>query len=55
MLEGGIKYAVTDPVLREKKRRSGIAAPMWPIVSPADRRCLPAIVYAVRWNRRRNA
>ena len=54
MLEGGMKYLVADPVMREEKRREWNEKPRWPLA------LLGALVlggagYAVRWNRRHDA
>ena len=54
MLEGGIKYAVTDPVLREAKQRAWNKAPLWPIGLGLGLVAV-GLGYAVRLNRKRNA
>ncbi len=54
MLEVGLKYAVTDPVVRDKKRREWNPKPMWPI-GVALIGVVALAGYGVRWNRRRVA
>jgi hypothetical protein len=53
MLEAGLKYAITDPALRDKKRREWNPQPMWPI-AVALLGVIALAGYGVRWNRRRN-
>lgn len=54
MLEGGIKYAVTDPVLRDVKQREWNRTPKWPVVVGLGI-VVVGLGYAVRLNRKRNA
>ena len=54
MLEGGIKYLVVDTELREKLRKEWNHRPLWPL-GIGGALLLGGTVYAVRWNRRRNA
>jgi hypothetical protein len=54
MMEGGIKYAVTDPVLRDAKQREWNDPPAWPIVV-ALLGVVSALGYAIRLNQKRNA
>ncbi len=53
MLEGGVKYAVLDYDLREKKRREWNPVANWPI-AVAVFAALGAVGYGVMLNRRRN-
>jgi hypothetical protein len=53
MLEGGIKFLVVDPALREQKRRAWNRKPVWPLALFAV--CFIGVAaYGVRWNRQRN-
>ncbi|MGV3532576.1 MAG: ABC transporter substrate-binding protein, partial [Chthoniobacteraceae bacterium] len=54
MLEGGIKYAITDPKLREAKQRAWNNPPEWPIFLGVGV-VLAGLGYAVRLNKKRNA
>jgi len=54
MLEGGIKYGVVDPALREQKRAEWNRRPLWPIFVLLAA-VAAGLVYAVLWNRRMNA
>ncbi len=53
MLEGGYKYTVTEPVLREQKRREWNQKPLWPL-AVGLLGVIAAGAYGVRWNQRRN-
>jgi ABC-type transport system substrate-binding protein len=52
MMEQGLKYAITDPVLRDQKRREWNPRPLWPI-GVALIGVLALGGYGLRWNRRR--
>jgi ABC-type transport system substrate-binding protein len=54
MLEGGIKYAITDPVLRDAKQRAWNNPPEWPIFVGLGV-VIAGLGYAVRLNQKRNA
>lgn len=54
MLEAGLKYAQTNPVLRDQKRREWNRRPLWPVAF-AVLALATLAGYGVRWNRRRNA
>ena len=54
MLEGGVKYLVLDPVMRDRLRKEWNPRPLWPAGIAAGL-LVAGIVYAVRVNRRRNA
>jgi ABC-type transport system substrate-binding protein len=54
MLEGGVKYLVVDPILRERLRAEWNHKPLWPLVILGVL-LTAGLNYAVRWNRRRNA
>ena len=53
MLEGGVKYAVLDAPLRERKRAEWNRKPLWPLAILAGM-VAAGTGYAVRINRRRN-
>jgi ABC-type transport system substrate-binding protein len=53
MMEQGLKYAITEPVLRDQKRREWNPRPMWPI-GVASIGVVALAFYGVRWNRRRS-
>jgi oligopeptide transport system substrate-binding protein len=53
MLEGGLKFAVLDPTLREQKRREWNRKPYWPL-GLAGVCFIGLVAYGVRWNRQRN-
>jgi ABC-type transport system substrate-binding protein len=53
MLEQGLKYAITDPVVRDQKRREWNPRPVWPI-GVALIGVVALAGYGVRWNRRRS-
>jgi ABC-type transport system substrate-binding protein len=53
MLEGGLKYAVVDPVLRERKRHEWNHKPLWPLALFGVF-FIGVVAYGVRWNRHRN-
>lgn len=54
LLEGGLKYAVADPVMRAEKRKEWNQRPVWPIFLAVGL-LVGGVVYAVNWNRRQNA
>jgi ABC-type transport system substrate-binding protein len=54
MLEGGMKYLIADPVLREQKRREWNQKPLWPLALLGGL-LVGGAGYAIRWNRRLNA
>ena len=53
LLEGGLKYAVTDPVLRDAKQHDWNRPPKWP-VALALGIVVAGLGYAVRLNQKRN-
>jgi oligopeptide transport system substrate-binding protein len=53
MMEGGVKYAVGDPVLRAQKQREWNPKPKWPIALVLVG-VGAMVAYSVHWNRRRN-
>lgn len=54
MLEGGVRFAYVDPVMREEKQKEWNRKPMWPLAVLGGLVALGA-VSAIRINRRRNA
>jgi ABC-type transport system substrate-binding protein len=54
MLEGGVKYLVVDPEMRERLRSEWNPKPLWPL-GIIGAMLVGGVIYAVRWNRRRNA
>jgi len=54
MLEGGVKYLVVDPKMREELRGQWNRKPVWPL-GIIGGLLIGGTIYAVRWNRRRNA
>jgi ABC-type transport system substrate-binding protein len=55
MMEGSFnKYHYVDPVPREKLRREWNRKPMWPVFALAGL-LVAGVIYAVHWNRNRNA
>lgn len=53
MLEGGLKYAVLDPVLRDQKRREWNHKPVWPVFILLGG--LAGLVgYGISWSKKRN-
>src|SRR5690606_24934631 len=53
MLEVGLKYYVTDPVMREQKRKEWNSRPLWPSAALLGIVAIGAI-YGVKINRKRN-
>jgi oligopeptide transport system substrate-binding protein len=54
MLEGGVKYLLLDPELRERKRQEWNEKPIWPLVLACGL-LIGGIGYAIRWNLRNDA
>jgi ABC-type transport system substrate-binding protein len=54
MLEGGVKYLLIDPEVREQKRREWNQKPLWPLLLACGL-LAGGITYAIRWNQRHDA